>query len=108
MEQSTIISVSSTNPSFNCKNVSEKLKDCGIECKLTQNNSIVKKGHRLFAEIGCNIELYNFDNKNLKTQVWEPLKHKYNFDCAHLSVSNEYGGCIHDYLKDPDLSCRNK
>ena len=27
MEQSTIISVSSTNPSFNCKNVSDKLKE---------------------------------------------------------------------------------
>jgi hypothetical protein len=108
MEKSTILSVSSKNPSFNCKNVAEKLKDCGIQCKLTQNNSIIKKGHMLFAEIGCSIELFNFDNKNLKTHVWEPLKYKYNFDCAHLSIEGEYGGCIHDYFKDDKSSCKNK
>jgi hypothetical protein len=101
MVQSTILSVSSQKPGFNCKSVSQKLKDCGIECKITQNNSIVKKGCNLISEIGCDIKLINFNNKELNNKVWKPLKQSYNFNCAHLSVDKEYSGCIYGYFKDP-------
>tara|TARA_B110000046_G_scaffold158115_1_gene169885 strand:- start:3239 stop:3568 length:330 start_codon:yes stop_codon:yes gene_type:complete len=109
MEQSTVLSVSSTNPLFNCKNVANKLKECGVQCKITQNNSIVEKRKKLFHEIGCTVELFNFDNTNLKNQVWKPIKDKYRFNCAHLFITNEYSGCIHGYFQDgTQVPCENK
>lgn len=108
MEQSTVLSVSTSKLSFSCRSVANKLKECGVQCKITQNNSIVEKRKKLFHEIGCTIELFNFDNANLKNQVWKPMKDEYGFDCAHLFIKNEYSGCIHGYFKDGDLSCVNK
>ena len=62
MEQSTVLSVSSTNPLFNCKNVANKLKECGVQCKITQNNSIVEKEHNgyMFDKINRNDGLYQY------------------------------------------------
>ena len=108
MEKPTVLSVSTSKLSFNCKDLAKKLKDCGVQCKITQNNSIVEKRKKLFHEIGCTIELFNFDNSNLNNRVWKPIKDIYGFDCAHLIIKNEYSGCIHDYLKNHELSCKNK
>lgn len=108
MEESAVLSVSTSKLSFNCKNVATTLKECGVQCKITKNDSIVEKNSRLFHEIGCTIELFNFDNKNLKDKVWEPLKNEYTLDCCHLSIKDKYNGCIYDYLNDKKNSCMKK
>tara|TARA_B100001057_G_scaffold484687_1_gene563157 strand:+ start:1130 stop:1447 length:318 start_codon:yes stop_codon:yes gene_type:complete len=96
--KSVTLSVSSKDPKFNCKLLSDKLKECGIQSATTENYTITKKNNILYSELGCKSELHEFDYRDLKNKVWLPIKKQFNFDCAHLWVQDKYSGCINDFL----------
>ena len=93
-----VLSVSSDKEGFNCKDVSETLKHCGIETDITQLYTNRLYNGSLKSEIGCRINLYDLHANDFKETIWQPLKTKFNFDCAHLSINGRYSGCIHEYF----------
>ena len=55
-----ILSVSSRDPRFNCKILSDKLKKCGIQSATIQNYTVTKDDYTLYSELGCKTEIINF------------------------------------------------
>lgn len=93
-----ILSVSSRDPRFNCKVLSDKLKECGIQSATIQNYTVAKEDNRFYSELGCKCELYEFDYRDIKKKLWLPLKEEFKFNCAHLWVQDKFSGCINDFL----------
>lgn len=84
-----------------CLAVTNALYKAGIECSVTENNSIVynKKINKLLIETGCNIVLPNTNINAIDTMVWKPLQEIFSLKCAYLNVHGGYKGCILDFIR---------
>ena len=91
------LSVSSTNK-LNCEEMADFLKTFNIKSLITSNISLNPD-----KEWGCQLT-QSITSKNDIKNIWEPIKHKYNFSCAHLKVGNSFDGCILDYLAKTNCS----
>lgn len=94
---SSTLSVSSKNK-LNCEEMAEFLKTLNIKSLITSNISLTP--HK---EYGCQLT-QNISSKNDIYNLWIPLKNKYGFNCAHLSVGNSFNGCVLDYLAKTNCS----
>lgn len=87
------ISVSRKKP-LDCEEMASYLSDLGIYTLIKSNTSTLP--HK---EYGCqltqSVKTYD-DIKN----IWNPIKNKYGFTCAHISVANIYTGCILGLLEE--------
>lgn len=107
------ISVSKTEK-LDCNELAEFLGKCGILTSVTPNISIVPTtseyknlGIKTKKEYGCRL-VQNIDSKDEIKDIWDKLKKKYGFNCAHLTLGNTFDGCILNYLapskcNQPDL-----
>jgi hypothetical protein len=92
MNHSTVLSVS-RKYYLNCEKVADFLSTAGFLVDVTQNVTVNPN-----REYGCRI-VGNVKDKNEIENMWGKLKDEYKFDCAHLSVSDKYKGCVLDFIE---------
>jgi hypothetical protein len=94
------LSISSTNIA-SCLAVTNALHKAGIECSVTENNSVIydKKINKFIVETGCNIILTNTKVKHIGNTVWKPLQNLFGLDCGYLNIHGGYKGCILDFIR---------
>ena len=96
-----IISVSQQEP-LDCTEMAKFLSTVGIITSITPNVSVVAKTKipsKYNLEYGCRL-MGSIENKQKVQFIWDSLKNKYNFGCAHLIIPGKYDGCILNYLRD--------
>lgn len=101
---SSTISVSSPIH-LNCEKLAEFLSNSGIITSVSSNISTVPstvefRNQRLSyirKEYGCRL-VQTVESKNEIQTIWEKLKKEYGFNCAHITVGNQFDGCILNYL----------
>ena len=90
-----------------CLDIVKLLYNKNIEATLTPNINIhcSKKNNKkkCWIENGCNIQLYNVKNKQIKS-TWNEIQKKFGLYCVHLRIPNKeqdnFSGCIHTFLKN--------
>ena len=91
----------SRSDNLDCKKMAHYLSKNGIITSISENISTcpnVENGCRLTNTISDKAELDN---------LWNILKSKYNFKCAHLHLDGVFRGCILDYLRPSLCSEKN-
>ena len=83
---------------LNCEEMAEFLSTLNIKTLITSNISLTP--HK---EYGCQLT-QSITSKNDIKNIWEPIKKKYDFNCAHLKVGNSFNGCVLDYLSNTKCS----
>lgn len=70
-----------------------------IECQITPTASSVKSKDKdnYKLEKGYCIKIFDFDRREFKTKIWEPLAKLLNLQCAFVIEDNEYMGCIQNW-----------
>ena len=96
LKQNSILSISSKYI-HDCITVSKLMQEHGIVCDITPNQSIRKGEYQYNIENGCRLRFVETEPEKVVSNVWPKLKEKFNLDCAHYKVKNEYNGCINDY-----------
>ena len=91
------IELNISNKGLNCLNVVKTLLKCNIEANVTQNVSTICNPKKCWLENGCTIKT-TLKNKEEIKNLWHTLEYKYQLNCAHLNVNNEYNGCIKKYF----------
>ena len=89
---SSTLSVSRKNK-LNCEEMAEFLETEGIISLVRSNISTQPN-----KEYGCQLT-QSITSKNDITHIWDKIKNRYNFTCGHISVGNNFDGCILDYLE---------
>ena len=89
---SSSLAISRTEP-LDCEKVAEFLGKAGIITDVTSNISIQRNGK----EYGCRL-VQSLTSKGDIEHIWTKLRDKYNLQCAHLTIGNQYDGCILNYL----------
>ena len=79
---------------LDCKEMAKYLSKLGIKTSITSNISTQPE-----LENGCRL-IHSITSKEDMKFIWEKLKNKYNFDCAHLNIPNKFDGCILDFLAE--------
>jgi len=100
-----ILNVSSSNK-VNCIDIIKLLYKKKIEVTLTPTISVhcsKKNKKKCWIEKGCNVQLYNVNNKQIKS-IWNEVHNKLDLYCAHIRIPNtsqdKFSGCIHRFLKN--------
>ena len=87
----------------NCNEIVDLLINLQILGNVSSNKTIIKKNNKYFLEKGCKIIIANHQNidskKDIEKKLWEPIQNKFNLECAYINVSNNFNGCIYDYLR---------
>lgn len=86
------ISVSREKP-LSCTDIAKYLSSCGIKSLVRSNISTQPQ-----LEHGCQIVQSSQSKHGIKN-VWELLRNKYKFQCAHVTVGNSFTGCILDFIE---------
>jgi len=94
MKFTSTISVSKKN--LDCNEISKLVSKYGILTSITSNIST-----RPYIENGCNLT-QSISNKDEVINIWNILKDKYNFTCAHLKINDKYDGCILDFIRESE------
>jgi len=72
----------------------ELAKIIKTECQISENISVVKDGA---IETGYHIRLIDFDRKEFKKKIWEPLQELLKLQCAFVKEENQYMGCTRNW-----------
>ena len=91
LQVSSTLSVS-REKNLDCQKMAQFLGRLGI---ITSVNSNISTQPR--KEYGCRL-VQSISSKDEMSQLWEALRNKYGFECAHLTVGNSFDGCVLDYL----------
>ena len=83
---------------LDCEELADYLSKLGINTLVTSNISNLP--HR---EYGCQLTQAIQKKKDVEN-IWYPIKERYGFHCAHISVANIFNGCIMDFLSDSKCS----
>ena len=78
---------------LDCKEVAEYLSKCNIITSISDNLSTTPK-----LENGCRLT-QSIRSKDDLEKLWNLLKNRYDFKCAHLKIDGHYDGCILNYLR---------
>jgi len=81
-----------------CSNVLEFLKLNSIEAQVTPSKSIIINNNETIIENSCQLILTKIKSENLKKDLWNKLKIKFNLNCAHLFIPGVYEGCIMNFI----------
>lgn len=79
---------------LDCDELASYLSELGIYT-LVQSNTTTQPHKEYGCQLTQAVKTYD-DVKN----IWNPIKDKYGFTCAHISVANIYNGCILDFLTE--------
>jgi len=79
---------------LNCEKMAEFLGKQGILTLVKSNISTLPN-----KEYGCQLTQSIHSKDDIK-HIWESVRDKYGFNCAHISVGNSFEGCILDYLAE--------
>jgi hypothetical protein len=91
-----VLSVSRKQP-LNCDELAKDLYNAGIFTNVVKNTTYTDT-----KEYGCRLTQTVTKKKELE-MIWNMLRPKYGFQCAHLKLGDCYQGCILDYL--PKTNC---
>lgn len=83
---------------LDCKEMAKYLGNYGIMTSITPNISTQPE-----LENGCRL-VHSITSKDDMKIIWEKLRDKYNFDCAHINIPNKFDGCILDFLAESKCS----
>ena len=97
---SSSLAVSRPEP-INCGKLAEFLGRAGIITDVTPNLSMQPK-----KEYGCRL-VQSISKKQDIRNIWTKLQKEYGFKCAHLTVGNQYDGCVLNYLAPCHCSSEN-
>jgi hypothetical protein len=78
---------------IDCKEMVVFLSKYNIITSVSENLSSTPK-----LENGCKL-IQSISSKNDLEKMWNLLKNKYDFKCAHLKIDGHYDGCILNYLR---------
>ena len=62
-------------------------------------SSVDNEAGEYHLEIGAVIEVYNVTKEIIENKIWPTLKERLGLDCAYISISKQFSGCIYDYLR---------
>ena len=87
-----------------CQNITEAMRQLGVSSNVTTNKSIVWDNllNRWNEENGCKVTLGGLKPEKIKDLVWLPLQKRFNLDCAYLTISGRYSGCILDFCRSSE------
>ena len=91
LQVSSTLSVS-REKKLDCQKMAQFLSRLGIVTSVSSNIS-TQPGK----EYGCQL-VQSISSKCQMVHLWESLRNKYGFECAHLTVGNSFDGCVLDYL----------
>jgi hypothetical protein len=77
---------------LDCEELAKYLSKCNISTSISSNISTTPD-----IEYGCRLE-QSISSKQEIRNMWDLIKNKYGFKCAHLKVTGVYDGCIYNYL----------
>ena len=97
---SSILSVSKKDK-LDCQEMAKYLSKYNIITSISSNISTTPD-----IEYGCRLTNTISDKKELD-DLWQILKSRYDFKCAHLNLEGIFSGCILDYLR-PSLCSEKK
>lgn len=69
----------------------ELAKIIKVECNISKNISVMKDGT---IETGYHIKLIDFDRKEFKERIWNPLQSLLRIRCAFVREDDHYMGCV--------------
>ncbi len=78
---------------LNCEELAKFLSDNNIITSVTSNMSSTPK-----MEYGCRLQ-QSISSKDDIKNIWNLLRDKYHFKCAHFKLDGVYDGCIMNYLR---------
>lgn len=97
---SSTLSVSK-DKKLNCEELARFLGDNNIITSVTPNISTTPK-----IEYGCRLQ-QSVSSKNDIENIWNLLRDKYDFKCAHIKLDGVYDGCIINYLRPSNCPTNN-
>lgn len=77
---------------LDCEEMAKYLETLGINTLVRSN--ISTQPHK---EYGCQIT-QGIQSRREIMNIWDPIKERYGFTCAHISVGNVFDGCVLDFL----------
>lgn len=83
---------------LDCEELAEYLESLGIMSLVRKN--ISTQPHK---EYGCQMTQAIQSREDIR-KIWVPIKEKYGFTCAHISVGNTFDGCVLDFLSPTNCS----
>ena len=86
----SVLSVSRKHP-INCDEIAKDLHKIGIYTSVVKNTTYTDT-----KEYGCRLTQTVTKKKEL-VDIWNTIKLKYDFTCAHLKLGDNYQGCIFKY-----------
>ena len=92
--ESLTMSISKDN--LNCQDILKFMQLTKIPCNIIKNKTVSKN---LKIENGCMVFIPSTDKYSLNYKIWNPIRAKYNLNCAHIDIPYKFNGCIYDYLK---------
>jgi hypothetical protein len=88
---SSILSVSKKDK-IDCEQMARYLSENNIITSISSNISTTPG-----IEYGCRLHQSVTSKKDIEN-IWNLLKNKYEFKCAHLKLADVYDGCILNFL----------
>ncbi len=83
---------------LDCVELADYLESLGISSLVNSNISTMQDGpgwpHK---EYGCQLTQGIKTRKDIE-KIWNPIRERYGFTCAHVKVANLFDGCVLDFL----------
>ena len=97
---SSSLAVSRREP-LDCGKLAEFLGKAGIITDVTSNTTMQPN-----KEYGCRL-VQSISSKEDIRNIWTKLEKEYGFSCAHVSVGNQFDGCVLNFLAPCQCAKRN-
>tara|TARA_B100001250_G_C19602934_1_gene701452 strand:- start:383 stop:706 length:324 start_codon:yes stop_codon:yes gene_type:complete len=100
----TNIYISSRNIDSKCHDLLRLLQQQQILSTVIPTKSVIRcKNSDCIIENGCQIRLSKMNKKDLEKDIWNPIKHYFDLDCAYID-SYDFKGCIKRFFKSTKKS----
>tara|TARA_B100001758_G_C17832283_1_gene314895 strand:- start:99 stop:422 length:324 start_codon:yes stop_codon:yes gene_type:complete len=104
----TNIYISSRNIDSKCHDLLLLLQQQQILSTVIPTKSIIRcKNSDCIIENGCQIRLSKMNNKDFEKDIWSPIKHYFDLNCAYID-SHDFKGCVNRFLKSTKKSNNTK
>ena len=71
-------------------------------------SSVDDESGKCHIEQGVCIELYTATKEDIKNKIWPKLKSRFDLECAHITVPDNFAGCIYDYVRESSCPLKQR
>ena len=91
------LSISKKN--LDCDEIINFMVKNKIASSVFSNKSVVQYNDKWVKENGCRIIFNSITAQQLKQDIWYPLSHEFQLECAHLRVPSKFSDCINNFFR---------